>query len=243
MIGGPVNREAVAVGAWELIVLATIVLVIGVGVIVWRARTSGGWTSRATGRTESAAGRAETAAGRGEVSEPQANDWNAWINRGRVGPPSHPEPELGAQPPQFAVPGDLRYSTAHTWIDSMDGGRVGLTEVLAGQLAAVDAIDWAVDAVDEVAAGDPLLWFTARQRGGGQTIHVTVGAPVAGTVIERNASLAPGSPKSGWNALLRSPYETGWVVLLMSDDEAGFNELLDAGQYRCYVATLLAQPD
>lgn len=237
MIGWPVNREAVAVGAWELIVLMTIILVVGVGFIVWRARTSGGWTSRAGGR-------AETTGVRREVSEPQANDWNAWINRDRRAPPApHPEPELGAQAPQFAVPRELRYSTAHTWIDSMDLGRVGLTDVIAGQLASVEAIDWAVDAVDEVGAGDTLLRFTARQRGGGPTVQVTVGAPVAGTVMELNPSLAPGSPKPGWNTLLRSPYEAGWVVLLMSDDEEGFNELFDAERYRRYVATLLAQPD
>lgn len=231
-------------GAWELILLATIILVIGVGLIVWRARTSAGGTTRVRGRTESAGVRTETARVRGEVSEPQVNDWNAWINRDRrAEPAAHLEPEPGAQPPQFVVPRELRYSAAHTWIDNMDLGRVGLTDVLAGQLESVEAIDWAVDAVDEVGAGDTLLRFTARQRGGGPTVQVSVAAPVAGTVMELNPSLAPGSPKPGWNALLRSPYEAGWVVLLMSDDEEGFNELFDAEQYRRYLATLLAQPD
>jgi glycine cleavage system H protein len=119
------------------------------------------------------------------------------------------------------VPEELRYSTDHEWART-DGDRirVGIT-------------DYAQDALGDVVFVDLPKEGAALEAGGllgevESTKSVSeIYAPVAGTVVAVNATLADAPER-----LNSDPYGEGWICEITPADPASVDGLLDAGGYR-----------
>ena len=123
------------------------------------------------------------------------------------------------------IPGDLRYSSDHEWI-RVDGGRatIGITDYAQDALGDVVFVQLP-DVGAKVSAGNTFSEVESTKS------VSDVYAPVSGTVVEVNASLA-GNPE-----LLNSdPYGTGWVCVIEMANPAEVDSLLDAAAYRSLVS-------
>lgn len=122
-------------------------------------------------------------------------------------------------------PPDLRYTTEHEWIQTLDGDppdrvRVGITDY--AQEALGDIVFVTLPAV-----GDEL---TAGQSAGEIESTKSVSdlyAPVTGTVTARNDALDD-RPE----LVNRDPYGDGWVLELRLGDSNQLDRLLDADAYQ-----------
>lgn len=125
----------------------------------------------------------------------------------------------------MAVPGDLRYSTDHEWV-RLEGGRVH-----------VGITDYAQDALgDIVFVGLPTLGTHVPAGASVCEVESTksvsdIYAPVAGTVVEVNATLTD-EPE----VVNQDPYGKGWLFVLEVDDAAEVAQLLDATAYDALIA-------
>ena len=118
------------------------------------------------------------------------------------------------------VPEELRYSSDHEWV-KVDGDlvRVGITDYAQDALGDVVFVQLPEVGAD-VAAGDSFGEVESTKS------VSEIYAPVAGTVVEVNASLddAPESVNS-------DPYGDGWIVTIRPSDAASVEGLLDAAAY------------
>ncbi|GAA1832429.1 glycine cleavage system protein GcvH [Pseudonocardia ailaonensis] len=125
---------------------------------------------------------------------------------------------------QTITPGDLKYTEAHEWVRSLEGGRVrvGVTDhaqsqlgdVVFVQLPAVGAEFTAGDAVGEVESTKSVS---------------DIYAPLAGTVVAVNEAL-DATPE----LVNSAPYTDGWMVELELGEGAAeaVEALLDAASYQ-----------
>ena len=120
------------------------------------------------------------------------------------------------------IPEDLRYTAEHEWVSGDGSGpvRVGITH-------------FAQDALGDIVYVQLPEEGTAVQAGGSlgeveSTKSVSeIYAPLAGTVVSRNATLAD-EPE----LINAEPYAAGWLVEIVPDDPAAVAGLLDAAAYR-----------
>jgi glycine cleavage system H protein len=123
------------------------------------------------------------------------------------------------------IPAGLRYSTDHEWV-SLEGNRVriGITDYAQDALGDVVYVQ-VPDAGTDVSAGER---FTEVE----STKSVSdIYAPVSGTVVEVNASLADQPER-----LNSDPYGEGWICVIEMSDPAQLDSLLDAAGYEGFVA-------
>jgi glycine cleavage system H protein len=119
------------------------------------------------------------------------------------------------------VPEDLRYSTDHEWVRTLDDRiRVGITDYAQDALGDVVFIDLPADGTSVEAGG--LLGEVESTKSVSE-----IYAPVGGQVVAVNASLAD-SPE----VLNADPYGEGWICEITPSDSAAVDTLLDAGGYR-----------
>jgi glycine cleavage system H protein len=124
------------------------------------------------------------------------------------------------------IPAELRYTQSHEWVrDNGDGTwTVGITDhaqAALGDLVFVEAAeagrmldaDEACCVVESVKAASDVY------------------SPVAGEIIEPNEALGD-SPE----LVNTDPYEEGWLFRLRPTDEDELNNLLDAEDYREFLA-------
>jgi glycine cleavage system H protein len=118
------------------------------------------------------------------------------------------------------VPEQLRYSTDHEWV-SRDGdiARIGITDYAQDALGDVVFVQ-VPDVGATVAAGDSFGEVESTKS------VSDVYAPVAGTVVEVNETLAE-APQS----LNEDPYGDGWICTIRMSDPSEFDALLDAAAY------------
>ena len=118
------------------------------------------------------------------------------------------------------VPEELRYSSDHEWV-KVDGDlvRVGITDYAQDALGDVVFVQLPEVGAD-VAAGDSFGEVESTKS------VSEIYAPVAGTVVEVNASLddAPESVNS-------DPYGDGWIVTIRPSDAASVEGVLDSAAY------------
>ncbi|MFM8862279.1 MAG: glycine cleavage system protein GcvH [Acidimicrobiia bacterium] len=119
------------------------------------------------------------------------------------------------------LPDDLRYSSDHEWV-RIEGGRLRL-----------GITDYAQDALGDVVYVEiPSVGTAVQANAKVSEVESTKSvsdsyAPVAGTIVEVNASLGD-APE----ALNDDPYGAGWICILEPDDPAAVSELLDVESYR-----------
>lgn len=123
------------------------------------------------------------------------------------------------------VPRELRYTQDHEWVRREEGKlRIGITDYAQDALGDVVFVD----------LPDPGSHFDV-----GQVVAevestksvAEVYAPVSGTVVEANGTLAD-APE----LVNRSPYGEGWFLLVEPDDPASVDALLDAEAYAALTA-------
>ena len=124
------------------------------------------------------------------------------------------------------VPDELRYTQDHEWARLEDGRvRVGITDYAQDALGDVVF----VQVPDVGAAVESGAAFSEVE----STKSVSdVYAPVAGTVVEVNTSLAD-SPQQ----LNEDPYGEGWICLIEPHRVSDFQALMDAESYRQLISS------
>jgi glycine cleavage system H protein len=118
-------------------------------------------------------------------------------------------------------PEALRYTKEHEWVAvEGDRARVGIT-------------DYAQDALGDIVYVElPEVGRTVRAMEACAEVESTksvsdIYAPVSGTVVEVNATLAD-TPEQ----LNQSPYGDGWIFVIETSDPSEVDGLLDASGYR-----------
>jgi glycine cleavage system H protein len=120
------------------------------------------------------------------------------------------------------IPEDLRYTAEHEWV-SGDGTapvRVGITHFAQDALGDIVFVQLPEEGT-VVQAGDPLGEIESTKS------VSEIYAPVAGTVVARNGSLAD-EPE----LINAEPYAAGWLVEIAPADPAALGGLLDAEAYK-----------
>ena len=124
-------------------------------------------------------------------------------------------------------PPDLKYTKDHEWA-RLEGElvRIGITTYAVEQLGDVTLVDLAEVGSKVEAAG---------HFGDIESVKAVseLYAPLAGEIVEINASLADAPEKVN-----DAPYEDGWMVVIRPDDLAQLDALLDAAGYEALLASL-----
>jgi glycine cleavage system H protein len=118
------------------------------------------------------------------------------------------------------IPEDLRYSEDHEWV-RVDGGRVriGITDYAQDALGDIVYVDLP-DVGADVEAGGKLGEVESTKS------VSEIYAPVSGTVVAVNESLADGPERMN-----QDPYGEGWICELELTPGADAATLLDAAAY------------
>jgi glycine cleavage system H protein len=122
-------------------------------------------------------------------------------------------------------PEDLRYTAEHEWVRVEDGrARIGITDYAQDALGDIVYVD-----LPQVgAAVDAGQAFCEVE----STKSVSdVYAPVAGTVVEVNESLADAPQR-----INDAPYGDGWICVIEMTDQGAADGLLDAAAYQALLA-------
>ncbi len=120
------------------------------------------------------------------------------------------------------IPEDLRYTAEHEWVSGDGTGpvRVGITHFAQDALGDIVYVDLPEEGT-EVQAGDQFGEIESTKS------VSEIYAPVSGTVVARNASLAD-EPE----LINAEPYAAGWLVEIAPEDPASVGALLDAAAYQ-----------
>ena len=119
------------------------------------------------------------------------------------------------------IPEELRYSPEHEWV-RVEGTRVrvGITNYAQDALGDVVFVD--LPEVGKQIAAGALLGEVESTKSVSELY-----APVTGTVVEVNASLAEAPER-----LNEDPYGEGWICEIELSDGASLDALLDPAAYR-----------
>ena len=120
------------------------------------------------------------------------------------------------------IPEDLRYTAEHEWVagDGTAPVRVGITHFAQDALGDIVFVQLP-DEGTVVQAGDPLGEIESTKS------VSEIYAPVAGTVVARNATLTD-EPE----LIHAEPYAAGWLVEIAPEDPAAVAGLLTAEAYK-----------
>jgi glycine cleavage system H protein len=118
------------------------------------------------------------------------------------------------------TPNDRRYTDQHEWVLLEDGkARIGITDYAQDALGDVVFVDLP-EAGITVAAGETIAEVESTKS------VAEVYAPLSGTVVEVNASLAD-APET----INADPYGDAWFVVIDPDDAGTVDAMLDAAAY------------
>jgi len=133
----------------------------------------------------------------------------------------------GANGSDCVIPEDLRYTAEHEWVSGDGSGpvRVGITHFAQDALGDIVFVQLPEEGT-KVAEGDSLGEIESTKS------VSEIYAPVSGTVVARNGSLAD-EPE----LINAEPYAAGWLVEIAPDDPAALEGLLDAEAYKALTDT------
>ncbi len=119
------------------------------------------------------------------------------------------------------IPEDLRYTAEHEWVSGDGTGpvRVGITHFAQDALGDIVYVQLPEEGT-VVRAGDALGEVESTKS------VSEIYAPVSGTVVARNATLAD-EPE----LINAEPYAAGWLVEIAPEEPASVAALLDAAAY------------
>lgn len=124
----------------------------------------------------------------------------------------------------MSIPGDLRYSVEHEWL-RVDGGTgtVGITQYAAEQVSDIVFVD-----LPTVGA----MLVQGKPFGAIESVKAVseLFAPVSGTVLEVNTSLADAP-----DAISSDSYGAGWLVKVQLANPAEAAGLMDAAAYAAHL--------
>jgi|WetSurMetagenome_2_1015567.scaffolds.fasta_scaffold00012_53 glycine cleavage system H protein len=121
-------------------------------------------------------------------------------------------------------PENIKYHKEHTWA-KIDGKKavIGITDYAQESLGDIVYVDLPETDV-EVSANTELTEIESTKA------NSAVIAPVSGTVLEVNESLAD-SPE----IINDDPYNKGWIAVIEIDNPAELEDLMDSEEYEAYI--------
>ena len=127
------------------------------------------------------------------------------------------------------LPGDLQYTKEHEWLRREDDGSVtvGITEHAQAALGDLVYVELPEEGQELEADGEMAVVESVKAAS-------DVYAPIAGTVVAVNESLADDPEK-----INSDPYGDGWIVRLTPSDDADTDGLMTPDDYQ----TLLDELD
>ncbi|TNE71769.1 glycine cleavage system protein GcvH [bacterium] len=125
----------------------------------------------------------------------------------------------------MSYPSDLKYTREHEWVkDNGDGTvTIGITDFAQGELGDIVFVE--LNDVDSSVSKDEVFGTVEAVK----TVSELF-APVSGTIVEHNASLAD-DPE----LVNKDCYGEGWMIKLKLDDASELNGLMSAEEYQAII--------
>ena len=119
------------------------------------------------------------------------------------------------------VPGKLKYSESHEWVDVLDDGsvRIGITDHAQGLLGDMVFVELP-DLGRNVAAKEECAVVESVKAAS------DVYSPVSGEIVEVNEAL-----NDGPELVNKDPYGDGWIMRIQLSDKGELDALLSADAY------------
>ena len=119
------------------------------------------------------------------------------------------------------IPDDLKYSPAHTWVESLEDGlvRVGITDHAQTELGDIVFVELP-ELEKSYSAGEECAVVESVKSAS------DIYCPVSGEIVDINNELEDNPEKINVD-----PYGLGWIFIIKPDDEADLDELIDATEY------------
>ena len=119
------------------------------------------------------------------------------------------------------IPGDRKYSSAHTWTEILDNGlvKVGITDYAQKELGDIVFVELPELEAGYVAGEECAVVESVKSAS-------DIYCPVGGEIIEVNHGLEDTPEK-----INTDPYGSGWLFMLRPDDMDTLDALLDADEY------------
>ncbi|MGH8120761.1 MAG: glycine cleavage system protein GcvH [Gammaproteobacteria bacterium] len=120
-----------------------------------------------------------------------------------------------------AIPGDLKYTSAHTWVELLDDGlvRVGITDYAQKELGDIVFVELP-EAEHSYTAGEECAVVESVKSAS------DIYCPVGGEIVEINQVLEDTPEK-----INTDPYGSGWIFILRPDDPETLDDLFNAEAY------------
>ncbi len=127
-------------------------------------------------------------------------------------------------------PEDARYSETHEWVrvnDKKKEAAVGITDYAVKQLSDLVHLEITPKVGDSIDPGAPFGEIESVK-----TVADLL-APIGGKILAVNQELI-----ENVDALKTDAFDAGWMIKLKVNDAKGLDELMDAKEYKEYLASL-----
>ena len=128
---------------------------------------------------------------------------------------------------EYEIPEGYLYTKDHVWVKVEDNVvTIGITDY--GQKKLRDIVNVELPSIGQTVEEGEVLAMVESIKASAE-----VYSPVSGKIVEVNAKLAD-NPE----LINEDPYEKGWIAKIELIEEKGFEELMEADEYRKYVEYL-----
>ena len=119
------------------------------------------------------------------------------------------------------IPDDLKYSSAHTWVEILEDGllKVGITDFAQNELGDIVFVELPEEQRSYTVGEECAVVESVKSAS-------DIYCPVTGDIMEVNRELE-NTPES----INTDPYGTGWIFILRPENEEDLDELIDADSY------------
>ena len=119
------------------------------------------------------------------------------------------------------IPGDLKYSSEHTWAEIMDDGliRIGITDYAQKELGDIVFVELPEPEQSYTAGEECAVVESVKSAS-------DIYCPVNGEIVEVNQALDETPEK-----INTDPYGSGWIFVLRPEDMEALDDLISAEEY------------
>ena len=119
------------------------------------------------------------------------------------------------------IPGDLKYSSGHTWVEMLDDGliKVGITDHAQKELGDIVFVELPEPEHSYTAGEECAVVESVKSAS-------DIYCPVSGEIVKVNDDLEDTPEK-----INADPYGSGWILVLRPDDMDTLDDLIDAEEY------------